>query len=87
MIFEHTGKNYNSVRGSDLRRDGMFLEVTECGFSEVLFEVFFSDADETFAFSCFKEGIPLEVIEHFIGEARVCLPPTQDSEVLPSAGI
>ena len=87
MIFEHAGKCYNTVFGSDVQRDGVFLEMTECGRNELILEAFYSDANAGFSFSCFQEVVPFEVVEFFVAEARRRLPPHSDAQVLPSSQV
>ena len=41
MMIEYQGRQYNTIRGSDVdHRDGIFLELTEVGSSSPLMEVF-----------------------------------------------
>ena len=73
------GTEYSFTRGSDVLRDGMFLEVEITGLLErrTVAEVFYSDETGRFFVSCFEEGVPLELIEYLITEGRNCLPPTK----------
>lgn len=73
MLIEHGGRAYSTVCGSDLARDGMFLELSVAGSSEVLMEVFRSSADGCFSVSGFGSQVPLEVAEAFIAGARELL--------------
>jgi len=67
------------VMGSDLKRDGMFLELLVDGRSvDPPLEMFYSDATGTFTLNTLQTAsIPLEIVEHFIREAQRCLPPAK----------
>ena len=75
---EFGGRHFQTVRGSDVIRDGMYLELIE-GSDEMvaLAEIFFSDETEDFVFNTFGNDLPLEAVEWLIAEARVLLPPTR----------
>ncbi|PLR26481.1 hypothetical protein PZBJ_05930 [Pantoea endophytica] len=64
-------------RGSDVLRDGMYLElsVSETSPLRQVAEIFFSDITHEFFLTCYEENIPLEVIEELISKARTSLPP------------
>ncbi|WP_067063246.1 hypothetical protein [Roseateles chitosanitabidus] len=68
---------YEFLRGSDLQRDGMFLEVAVKGTNPLrqLAEVFYSDLTGQFSLSCFERDVPIEVIERLLLQARESLPP------------
>jgi hypothetical protein len=72
------GAEYHLTRGSDVVRDGMFLEaeLLEGEKRRVLVEVFYSDATGKFVVSCFEENVPMELIEYLVAEGRKCLPPS-----------
>jgi hypothetical protein len=74
MDIELHGKRYQTLCGSDLKRDGMTLELG-CG-PDTLAEIFYSDATGEFTVSLFHDGLPLPVIEEFIREAHLRLPPS-----------
>ena len=76
MLIEHQGRQFSTVRGSDVARDGMFFELSEEGSSSVLMEVFYSDADGSFSLQGFGGSVPLAVAEQFIASARQLLPPS-----------
>lgn len=63
--------------GSDILRDGMYLElsVKETSPLRQVAEVFYSDITHEFFLTCYEENVPLEEIEKFISEARKSLPP------------
>ena len=77
---EHNGQIYRVIRGSDVERDGMFLELWSAKQPErPLCEVFYSDISHTFAFACFdQEDIPLEVLEEYLRQSRSLLQPTSN---------
>ncbi|WLS77155.1 hypothetical protein Q3V30_11705 [Erwinia pyri] len=70
-------EEYLFTRGSDVVRDGMFLEVEKNGGGkhQIIAEVFYSDLSGEFTFSCFVEDAPLKVIEALIKQAKDLLPP------------
>jgi hypothetical protein len=76
------GADYCFTRGSDVVRDGMFLEAEIVGAStrRTVAEVFYSDETGRFFVSCFVEAVPLELIEYLIAEGRKRLPPTEKHE-------
>lgn len=70
---------YELTRGSDIVRDGMYLELTMANTDPVLqlAEVFYSDVTHQFTLTCFEPNIPLAVIETFIEQAKKLLPPIE----------
>ncbi|APC11845.1 MULTISPECIES: hypothetical protein [Providencia] len=70
---------YELSRGSDIVRDGMYLELTMANTDPVLqlAEVFYSDVTHQFTLTCFEPNIPLEVIETLIEQAKKLLPPIE----------
>ncbi|MTC61032.1 hypothetical protein GKR50_13535 [Providencia rustigianii] len=75
----HDGIDYEFARGSDIVRDGMFLELTMANTDPVLqlAEVFYSDVTHQFTLTCYEPNIPLEVIETLIQQAKKLLPPIE----------
>lgn len=73
------GIEYEFGRGSDVIRDGMYLELTMANTDPVLqlAEVFYSDVTHQFTLTCFEPNIPLEVIETLIEQAKKLLPPIE----------
>jgi hypothetical protein len=71
-------QQYSFTRGSDVDRDGMFLEadVIGEGGKRTVAEVFYSDATGQFFLTCFEENVPLELVEYLIEEGRRWLPPS-----------
>jgi hypothetical protein len=72
------GSEYRLTRGSDIVRDGMFIEADVLGSEQprTVVEVFYSDKTGKFFVSCFEENVPVELVEYLIAEGRKCLPPT-----------
>jgi hypothetical protein len=77
MLIDHSGHRYTTIMGSDLERDGMFLELLVDGRSQAPpLVAFYSDVTGEFALETLeKTSIPFEVIDAFLQEARQCLPP------------
>ncbi|HTM81241.1 hypothetical protein [Asticcacaulis sp.] len=76
MDFHLRGQDYTITIGSDIVRDGMYLEV-ENPLDDVkpLFDIFYSDQIGEMFITTFKEDIPLEVMEWAISMARLRLIP------------
>ncbi len=80
MLIEYGGKKYDIVRGTDTVNDGMFMELSEYMPSQsqyidtsswkVILHAFKSDVDGSVAFSCYKDEVPFQMVEIFIGEVR-----------------
>lgn len=67
---------YRTVRGSDVQRDGMYLELIEESTGNEAAEVFYSDATQKMTVSVFQQELPLHVVELLIERAKHDLPPT-----------
>ena len=78
----HNGKQYGVVRGSDIQRDGMYLELWSAeSISVQLYEVFYSDVTNEMQFASFTNAdVPIEVVEEFLSQARFLL---TSSELTP----
>ncbi|MEB4674240.1 hypothetical protein MXL54_05565 [Enterobacteriaceae bacterium G50] len=70
---------FEMARGSDILRDGMYLELYENDTTPLrqVAEVFYSDITHEFFLTCYEDNIPLEEIEKLIAEARKSLPPQE----------
>ena len=68
-------RQFTAQRGSDVIRDGMYLELNEHEGKPGIAEVFFSDETNEFILNTFGNDVPLEAIEWLIAEARASLPP------------
>jgi hypothetical protein len=66
---------YEVIMGSDVIRDGMFLELRDLLADEPAAEVFFSDMDGSFAITRFRADVPPEIEAWLQDEARRRLPP------------
>ncbi len=69
------GQAYLVVRGSDIDRDGMYLELTREGQQGEVAEVFYADGTGEFSITTFDKSVPLAAIEWLIERSRVLLPP------------
>jgi len=68
------------LRGSDIQRDGMFLELFDSKENQ-LFEAFYSDSTDEMQFTSFTtEDVPFEIIEEFLRQARILLTPIENKE-------
>jgi hypothetical protein len=75
---EIDGVHYSFTMGSDVDRDGMFLEATIEGQpTRAVAEVFYSDATAKFTVSCFEESVPMGLLEYMVAEGRKRLPPSK----------
>lgn len=79
MTFE--GREYAITMGSDVERDGMFLELDDVtnGGRDTVGEWFYSDADGSLTFSEHRRRLPTAVLDWFRGEAARRLPPREDA--------
>ncbi len=75
MAMKHGGIEYSYIVGSDVIRDGMYVEVSnQSNSTDAILEIFFSDASYDMAVTLFKPNVPLEVLEWAISVARERLP-------------
>jgi hypothetical protein len=73
MIATEKGRTYFTVCGSDVDRDGMFLELHISG-GKVVAELFYSDQTHEFTFTQLSpEPIPILILQRFIEEAQLDL--------------
>lgn len=77
-MIELAGRDYNATIGSDVQRDGMYLELADQD-GRIVGEIFFSDIDGKMTITLFLPEVPVEVVEWMIARARfVCRrPPLQ----------
>ena len=80
MIIEEKGTTYEIMMGSDIQRDGMYLELSIPNTNPLrqIAEVFYSDQTHDFVVSCFEENVPMELIELLIENAKNRLPINDD---------
>ena len=75
------GREYWLVVGSDLDRDGMFLECSDANDgTKVFIEVFYSDADGSFTVDMFGHALPLALVKLVVATAERELPPRPVSD-------
>ena len=79
MTFLHKGQEYVALVGSDVQRDGMYLEVSATQDGPQILEVFYSDQTNELTFTAYQPDIPLELVEWAALAARRRLIPTTDS--------
>ena len=72
------GKMFDALIGSDIKRDGIYFEVSERGRPQPVAEVFYSDAIGAMVLDTFGNQLPLALIEWMIAEAKTRLPPNRD---------
>ena len=72
---------YHTLRGSDVQRDGMYLELIDQRTGDEVAEVFYSDVSGAMSISVFQQEMPLEPIERLIQRARQDLPPSDATDV------
>ncbi len=70
-------EKFEGLIGSDLERDGMYLEISESPYNsvEVILEIFYSDVTNKFSITLFRENVALELIEEAIKIAKHRLVP------------
>jgi hypothetical protein len=76
-MMEIGDRRFVFVRGSDVERDGMYIEVSEKTGNKdrVVLEVFYSDANDQMTFSAFERDLPFELVELVAQTARERLTP------------
>ncbi len=86
MPFKLNGVEYVYTVGSDVDRDGMYLEVAEKpGDKNALFEFFYSDLTQKMSLNAFKQDIPVELLEWAISIAKKRLPAATEIPDTPSS--
>ena len=72
---------YTTTIGSDLDRDGFFAELCSCpdGVPTLVAEAFWSDSTGEFTVCFGQSPVPFSVLEEFVAEARLRVPPTAHS--------
>jgi hypothetical protein len=76
MTFVCKGREYHCVIGSDVQRDGMYLEIAETSAGPEIVEIFYSDQTHEMTVTTYRPDVPLEVVEWAIAKARERLIPT-----------
>lgn len=75
-VFETGDRRFILVRGSDVERDGMYLELLDEETQRAVAEVFYSDASDAMTFTAYDEDLPLRAIERLIERGKELLAPT-----------
>jgi hypothetical protein len=70
--------DYKIIRGSDIHRDGMYLELQKDG--KAIAEVFFSDSDQSMIINTFSNDIDYRVIQALLAEAERRLWPEREKD-------
>ena len=73
-MVEIAGQSYQIVVGSDIDRDGMYLEVQDTT-DALVAEVFYSDKDGAMTFTTYRPDVPLALVEWMIAEGKARLTP------------
>jgi hypothetical protein len=73
-MIEILGQIYGVTVGSDIQRDGLYLEVENAA-KAVLAEVFYSDHDGSMTFTSYQPDLPLPLVEWLIAHGKERLPP------------
>jgi len=68
-------QGYRTIRGSDVQRDGMYLELIDESTGDEVAEIFYSDTTHNMTISVFQPNLPLAVVELLIERAKRDLPP------------
>ena len=76
------GVEYEILRGSDVIRDGMYLEasISKPGSRDQVLEIFYSDVDDSFTVSYCRDDLPMELVEYMIINAKTALPPDRGGD-------
>ncbi|PBB31052.1 hypothetical protein EOA60_13595 [Mesorhizobium sp. M1A.F.Ca.IN.020.06.1.1] len=69
------GRTYEATIGSDVQRDGMYLELAD-QHGHIVGQIFFSDFDRKMTVTLFESEVSVEVVEWMIATAKIRLPPT-----------
>ncbi len=74
-MVEIEGQTYTVIRGSDVDRDGMYLELMRENHEGEVAEVFYADGTGEFSLTTFGNSVPLAAVEWLIEQSRALLPP------------
>ena len=73
------GRLYRYMMGSDVDRDGMFLELEDATDEPALIlEIFYSDRAADMTITTSRQEIPIEAVEWALKQARKRLPPSTE---------
>lgn len=70
-------EKFEGLIGSDLERDGMYLEISAFPYNsvEIILEIFYSDATKKISITLFRENVALELVQEAIKIAKHRLVP------------
>ena len=71
-----SGSGYQFLMGSDIERDGMFMEMLDASGACVA-EVFYSDVTGRMVVTLEQQELPIEAVEELLSRASLQLPPLQ----------
>lgn len=72
-------REYHTVIGSDVIRDGMYIEVKDARRgADAILEVFYSDVSHDMLVTLFEPDVPVEIVAWAISVARERLPGQPD---------
>ncbi|WP_322417189.1 hypothetical protein [Mesorhizobium huakuii] len=74
-MIELAGRSYEATIGSDVQRDGIYLELVDQE-NHIVGEIFLSDVDGKMTVTLCQAEVPVEVVQWMIARANVRLPPT-----------
>lgn len=79
------GSGHQFLMGSDIQRDGMFMEMLDASGACVA-EVFYSDVTGRMVVTLERQELPIEAVEELLSRAKLQLPPRQRTEAATPAG-
>ena len=79
-------ERYQMLRGSDVSRGGVYLELWDRPSGELALWAFYLDADGSFEFTRYRSDVPVDVEAWFQQEARRQLPWTIGDPGAPADG-
>ncbi len=70
---------YQFLMGSDIQRNGMFMEMLDAG-GVCVAEVFYSDVTDKMVVTLEQQELPIEAVQELLSRAKLQLPPLQKTE-------
>ena len=74
-MMNSTTSGYETIRGSDMRRGGVYIELIEHSTGDEVAEIFYAAETREMTITIFKNDLPLEAVEMLIDRAKRDLPP------------
>ena len=68
---------YQFLMGSDIERDGMFMEMLDESGAYVA-EVFYSDVTHNMVVTLERQSLPIEAVQELLSRSRLSLPPASE---------